>query len=559
MTKEEAALAHMTSARRRTATAPAIGARLRSLSFEARAVVVICAIAAILRLVSLGGFSTDYDEGVYWQSLRAMAHGHPLFTSIFSSQPPFFLLTIYPFYALFGQTLAAARLGIACWSLVGIVAIYFAGRALAGRWCGLLACLLLAADPVYLHESHTLQAEAPSVALLTLCVAFAATAMRASGRKRRVRAVLAGLALGLGILTKLWDVVAVIPALLFLTQPFWATLAYRDGRLRRPRLHAMLAGLRQSFPDVGMLLLGALVAFAAVLLPFAGSWGALYNQVVRFHVAAGSSVDHGLRYNLSLLAHNGNAYPIAILAIISLALAVWRRAWIVAPVLLLLLASLVLLVRQQPLLDHHLVLLVPSLALLASFILPLAHGPLGQPAAGKVMPRPYISIKRETIQQRLTKLTRELGLRRNAMMRGALVLVALALIVSAVLSLGEVRAANRPIPDLQARMAITLESQTTPDELIASDDQYVAALADRDVLPQLVDTSQVRIASGYLTTAQLESLITRTDTRVILFATGRFDLLPGFRQWVEQNYTKVADFGGRRALYMKLATGPVIA
>lgn len=552
-------MAHLTSARRRTATAPAISARLRSLSFEARAVAAICAVAAVLRLISLGGFSTDYDEGVYWQSLRALSHGHPLFTSVFSSQPPFFLLAVYPFYALFGQTLAAARLGIACWSLVGIVAMYFAGRALGGRWCGLLACLLLAVDPVYLHESHTLQAEAPSVALLTLCVAFAATAMRAAGRKRRILAALCGVALGLGILTKLWDVVAVIPAFLFLTQPFWATLAYRDGRLRPPRRQAMLAGLRQSLPDIGLLLVGLLVAFAAVLLPFVGSWGTLYDQVVRFHVAAGSSVDHGLRYNLTFLARDGNAYPIAVLAVASLALAVWRRAWIVTPILLLLLASLVLLVRQQPLLQHHLALLAPPLALLAGFILPLAKGPLGQPASGKVLPRPYMPVKRERLAQRLTKTARELGLTRNTLVRAAATLAALAILICVVLSLGDVRAANQPIPDLQAHMAITLESQTTPDDLIASDDQYIAALADRDVLPPLVDTSQVRIASGYLTAGQLEDLITRTDTRVILFASGRFDLIPGFRQWVERNYTKVADFGNGHALYMKLAPGPVVA
>ncbi|MGH2517424.1 MAG: ArnT family glycosyltransferase, partial [Ktedonobacterales bacterium] len=285
------------------------------------------------------------------------------------------MLAIYPFYRIFGQTLAAARLGIAVWSLAGIVAIYFAGRALGGRWCGLLACLLLAADPLYLHESHTLQAEAPSVALLIVCVAFAAVAMRSGGRKRRILAALCGVALGLGILTKLWDVVALLPAVVLLTQPVWVTLAYRDGRLRSPRRDALVAGLRRALPDVGLLIAGLLVAFAAVLLPFAGSWGPLYDQVVRFHLAAAGPANLGLRHNIDVLARDGNAYPIALVALASIALAVWRRAWAVAPVLLLLLASLLVLVRQQPLLNHHLALLAPSLALLAGFALPLVKGP----------------------------------------------------------------------------------------------------------------------------------------------------------------------------------------
>src|SRR5947209_7394539 len=56
-----------------------------------------------LRLKDLGlPFDRDgYDEGVYWQSLRAMASGHSLYQQIFYSQPPFFLLSIYPIYSLF--------------------------------------------------------------------------------------------------------------------------------------------------------------------------------------------------------------------------------------------------------------------------------------------------------------------------------------------------------------------------------------------------------------------------------------------------------------------------
>ncbi|HLZ22264.1 MAG TPA: glycosyltransferase family 39 protein [Ktedonobacterales bacterium] len=559
-------MANLISARHRRAAprhaAPAIGASIRGISLDARAVILICAVAALLRVLSLGGVSTDYDEGVYWQSLRAMSHGHPLFTSVFSSQPPFFLLAIYPFYLAFGQTLAAARLGVAIWSVAGIAAIYFAGRALGGRWCGLLACLLLAADPLYLHESHTLQAEAPSVALLVLCVALAAGAMRSRARARRVLAALSGVALGLGILTKLWDVVAFIPALLLLTQPLWGALTYRDGRLRGPKPGALRAGLRHTLPDVGLLIAGLLVAFAAVLLPFAGSWGALYDQVVRFHLAAGNAggvVDHGLRYNLGILVRDGNAYAIMLVALVGVALSVWRRAWVAAPVLLWLLASVVVLLRQQPLLDHHLALLAPALALLAGFVLPLAKGPLNQPIAYRRPLRPYKAANRERLPQRIARAGRELGLAKSTLTRAVVGVAALALVVCAVLSAREVRAANAAIPDAQARMAITLQARTTPDDLIASDDQYVVGLAGRDVLPQLVDTSQVRIASGYLPAQQLESLITRTDTRVILFATGRFDMVPGFRQWVEQNYTKVADFGNGHALYLKLATGPVIA
>src|SRR5262249_57121318 len=95
-----------------------------------RALVAIGVVALLLRLWPIAGLSTDYDEGVYWQSLRAMAGGAPLYTAVFSSQPPFFLLGLYPFYLLFGQTLTAARLAVALYSLAGIAALYLAARSL---------------------------------------------------------------------------------------------------------------------------------------------------------------------------------------------------------------------------------------------------------------------------------------------------------------------------------------------------------------------------------------------------------------------------------------------
>ena len=99
-------------------------------------------------------------------------------------------------------------------------------------------------------------------------------------------------------------------------------------------------------------------------------------------------------------------------------------------------------------------------------------------------------------------------------------------------------------------MAIALQGVSAPNEVILSDDQYVAALANRDVPPQFVDTSAVRITSGYLTAAQLEDYISHNRVHVILFATGRFNLLPGFHAWVAERYTEVTTFDHGSALYL---------
>ncbi len=105
--------------------------RLVAGSVESRLAALLALVSLILILWPLNGLERDYDEGVYWQSLRAMASGHPLFTSVFSSQPPFFLVSLYPFYMLFGQSIAAARFGIAVFAIIGVVAMYWLGRMLA--------------------------------------------------------------------------------------------------------------------------------------------------------------------------------------------------------------------------------------------------------------------------------------------------------------------------------------------------------------------------------------------------------------------------------------------
>lgn len=530
-------MARSSSVRRRASAPVGPLGWLRRLTPHDRLVIVVALVALALRLWPLGGASSDYDEGVYWQSLRAMAAGHPLFSQVFSSQPPLFLLGLYPFYLVLGQSLVAARLAVVLYSLAGLAAIYFAARAIAGRWAGLAACTLLAVDPLYLRVSHTLQAEAPALAFQLVCVALAAEAAKrpaGSDRRRRMLAAASGAALGLGIMVKLFDVVALLPALLYLATPLYAAFADHDGSMRRPERDALLARMRLVLPDVGLLLAGTLAALLVVLLPFIGRWGALSDQAVGFHLAAASAVSRGLGYNAALIWNT--ALPaLVIVALIVLLLWMRRSAWNMLPPLVWLLASLVLLLRQQPLFDHHVALLIPPLALLAGIVVgDVLNAPGGYPHA---WPRGVLRPE-------------DTGLRVFAM-------VGFASLLLLVTSASRDASAAQPISGDQRLLSTALERLTIPGDVVVSDDQYVAGLAGRDVVPQLVDTSEVRIATGDLTTRQIEAIITQSDARVVLFASGRFDRLPGFRAWVRANFTEVGTFGGGRALYMKQPSAPV--
>src|ERR1700682_2892311 len=59
------------------------------------AFVAVLAVSLWRRLAMLHRPSFDWDEGVYWQSLESMRHGHRLFGEVFSSQPPLLLGGLY--------------------------------------------------------------------------------------------------------------------------------------------------------------------------------------------------------------------------------------------------------------------------------------------------------------------------------------------------------------------------------------------------------------------------------------------------------------------------------
>jgi 4-amino-4-deoxy-L-arabinose transferase-like glycosyltransferase len=476
-------------------------------------------ITLTLALQTLQGQSADYDEGVYWQSLRALANGHPLFGSVFSSQPPLFLLSVYPFYMAFGQSLSAARLALVFFSLAGIAGAYVAGRALGHRTIGAAACILLALDPLYEHGAHTLQAELPSVALQIWAVALAVLAMRATGRRQRWLVIGAGALLGGALLMKLFAIAALIPIVLYLCAPLARRWLDADGRLRQPPWAEIQDRLRQIAPTLGLLAAGLLGAIVIVLLPFVGQLGTVYDQVVRFHLAAATSDSNPLGDNLRLIIVSLRGTPVIYAAALGAVVIVWRRMWVSLPLLLWALAAFITLARQQPLLAHHVVLLSPTLALIAG---------CGACAAWSA----FASL--------------------NWQRAGLAVTLALvvACSVGLVVNVRNNAAANAPLPTRSIEMAIALQGVSAPSEVILSDDQYVAALANRDVPPQFVDTSAVRITSGYLTTTQLEDYITRNRIHVILFATGRFDLLPGFHAWVAERYTEVTTFDHGGVLYL---------
>jgi hypothetical protein len=92
---------------------------------------------------------------------------------------------------------------------------------------------------------------------------------------------------------------------------------------------------------------------------------------------------------------------------------------------------------------------------------------------------------------------------------------------------------------------------TTPDEQVISDEQSIVAMANRDVPLDLVDTSSVRLRTGYLSEARVQASAADPKVRAVLFTGGRMEGLHRFRHWVEANFRLYRSFGGEWVLYVR--------
>jgi hypothetical protein len=510
--------------------------------WEAGVLGAIMLLALLLRLWHLSAVTDNYDEGVYWSSLRAMYAGHGLFTPVFSSQPPFFLLSLYPLVALLGPTQIAARLGVVILSLLGILGMYLLARRLGGPRAGLGAALLLAVDHLYLIQSQTIDAEVPSVAFLIVAVAAAAYADRYPWQA----AFVSGVATALAILEKLFAIVAFAPILIlfvgYLLTLERAQLSLNEqgspgralGRLRMPHQQT----LRRALVLAGAYLAGLMLAGILVFLPYLHELQSTYQQVIAFHLAADQSYASTLSQNPQALLGATTEYPLAILALWGIALGAFRRRRHILLEIIWIVLVLIILLRQAPLFPRHLVLLVPVLALSAA---------LGFAPEAKTFSAEAIALS-----ARLSRIRPGWATRTSAfLLIGAPVLLVAGLLLGNLYGLfidplGPVATAPQV-----SQVASDLQRLTTPQQQVITDDQYIAALANRDVPPALVDTSDVRIVTGYLTAQQVITIAEQPQVGAVLFYTGRLDQLPGVRAWVEQHFHLARSYGPGQDLYLR--------
>ena len=461
------------------------------------AAVLVCLGFTVSEAALLNVRIRDYDEGVYWQSIRAMARGEPLFSSVFASQPSGFYDLLLPFY-LVGRSLASLRLTVLLLGIGGLVGTYVAARLIAGRVGGLIALVLVASSPLYFHQSAIIQADGPSVALSVIALCLALLAVRTDGRQGVLLAVGAGALLAAAVGIKFPAAVTVVPV---------AMVLLSRGRER----WGLLAGAAA----------GGVVGLVIVMLPAIAAPGAAFNELIIGHIRAGQASQQGLSASINLLLLHREE-PLEALALIGLVVAVIRQNRAAVMPVIWGATSIGAVLVYHPLFPHHLVMLSIPLALIA--------------AVG-LSPQPAVPQRGREIPGMKTM---------PAVIVGAFVLATVGAGAAAIAS----EARSTLVPDLHdMEMAAAVAAVSRPGDFWISDNPFAVALAKRDLPGPMVDTARQRALAGLLTVNDLEAARVHYHVRWVLEDSFRLDQVPNYRAWLDAHFHPAQDLGGRAVIY----------
>jgi hypothetical protein len=234
--------------------------------------------------------------------------------------------------------------------------------------------------------------------------------------------------------------------------------------------------------------------------------GQVWDQSVWSHVLAKSRLDMPMSDNLRVLGESVSLTTIALcgLAVAGLAIAFRSSRLEAVSLVAWLVGATISMLSYQPLFERHLAVLL---------------GPLAYSAA--LLGRPMLADRRAEISpSRALRWLAPAGV-------GLWILAALVPITSS-LQVNPVQRGS----DLGM-----LRQLVQPDEYVLSDNGLLPFLAERQLVPELTDTSTVRIGSGQLTIEQVVASVQKRNAAVALVNDRRLLRVPGLPDWLDDEFT----------------------
>ncbi|HZT96110.1 MAG TPA: glycosyltransferase family 39 protein [Chloroflexota bacterium] len=471
----------------------------------------------------------DYDEGVYMATAALMAHGYRLYTQIYNAQPPLFVAAILAAYRLLGEGIWQARLAVLIFAVLALLGAFGIAGLARGTVAAGGAALVLAVSPEFLVYSHAVEEEVPMMALSGLSMAFLLLWLR---QRKLGWSAASGLFFALAVLTKFFAFALLAPLGVTLLIVLW------DARDRRDTVMPVLSSAL-AFVIV------AAAPFVASLLWFGPQeWSQMVSD--RLHASsqsAGLQSASNVHMVLSFLSPDIGLVVLALAGGLLLLVWDWRMGLILDTWAL---GTLILLAAYHPLMGHHPAIVLLPAAVLAgiavAFVLP---GQLGNPATGSVHTpdayrrsvSPFQSPQGEPASgdaSRRPALPLASGrlLRVLAVSATVVYLLLLPRLVSSYSGL-----LVKPGIDDRSLAAAVIRSRTAPDQMVATADPLICVEADRLCVPDLVDTSYVRMATGKLSATEAITDVRRYRPAVVaMWPRFRSVEMAPFATWVHTHY-----------------------
>jgi len=457
-------------------------------------------------------FEFDLDEGLNAMKALLVARGYPLYTQVWSDQPPLLTYLLAACFRVFGASVDAGRILVLLFSTLLLAAVVHYLRMTWGLWHALAGGLFIILLPFYTSLSVAIMVGLPSIAFA--CLSLLALAAWQQYRQERWL-VVSALLLGISVLIKLFTG--------FLA-PIFALGLLLEERARLVDAHSWRRVLRPAL--LWSLIFGAVTAGAGLLLVGPAD----LSQLITTHLAARQGAAFiSLTEDQPISWYLRDAWPFLLLGGLGCVFAALERRWTSFYLLAWAGVAYLLLSFHAPVWYHHQFLITIPAAILAAI------------AAGEgIRVIPHV-------------------LRSRAFLSGRTLLAALALVGF--------------IAVLGARARLTYYSFAMPASLIppeaptgGHETDFLAAMARYTtnthwvitdmpmyafrvgllVPPPLAAITDKRLSSGEITEEQIIQVIEKYQPEQVLL--GRFDL-PTVEAYLKKDYRRIYRWG-RRRLYL---------
>jgi len=468
----------------------------------------------------LGNLAWEFDEGINLMKARLFAEGYSLYSAIWSDQPPLFTLLLAGAIRLAGRSVTAGRTMVLLFSVLGAGGVAILTRQISGRGAAVGAVFLLLTLPHFQKLSPVVMIGLPAISVGVLALA-AGFHYGGTGDKRWLLAT--GVLLGLSLMIK------PITAPLYPVLCIVTLIPLHDST--RVSLHRRIMAWSYLSLAIALPLLASLLLFAP--RPFLAQVIGTYSQA---REVAPLDLRENMRTVWGYLTHDKyrlSYYGLLVLAGCGLAEVRERAHWPrILPLVLWLALTVLSLLLQTPLRNHHLLLIAPPLVILAGV------------SVGQFIRWVQRPDRHDWVGSAIA-ITAIIGL------------VTAGVELKGIIETDWMRLAAGLFEEqeeeetLSGRKAIAfVQSHTPPGAVIITDDPMLAFLADRLIPPWLAVPSARRLEAGNLSATELIALSEETQPSAVLLWEERLRKVPGYTEWLMGGYCLVRAYPDGRYIYL---------